>query len=191
MSRSLRPSLKKISTSPLSVKKWVGHGCGKIIGKCKAWTEDLHLKGCKCVVIIHDLDKRDIGELRRSLAAAMQQCASGPHVIVIPIHEIEAWLLADQEAIKRALKLRGSINQIPNPEALIRPKETLRDLIWQKSEKRLEYLNTLHNEMIAKECSLPNLSRCASFLPLANFIQQYFGPKKKRKISIKKLSNCC
>jgi hypothetical protein len=59
---------------------------------------------------------------------------------------------------------------VRNPEAIARPKERLRDLVFIRSGHKTRYLNSVHNVKIAGACLLANLRRCASFRPLEDFL---------------------
>ena len=163
--------IRKITSAPYTIERFVGHGCGKIRIKCKAWSQNLRGRGCRILIILHDLDDSQPEPLRRSLVAALGVSPIGPHVIIIPIHEIEAWLLADHQAIHKALKLKHNLSTISNPESIMRPKEYLRDIIYRRSGKKVFYINTIHNKKIAQECKVVNLRRCTSFRPLELFLR--------------------
>jgi hypothetical protein len=47
------------------------------------------------------------------------------------------------------------------------PKKHLRELLWKTYHK--EYLNTIHNAVIAKQVNLASLRRSASFAPHFQF----------------------
>src|SRR6266403_5712319 len=87
--------LKKSAKKAFTVQKFIGHGCGKIRGKCRAWAENLCRRGCDRLVLIHDLDNKNAVELRNAIQAALAPCPVPKHVIVIAVQEVEAWLLAD------------------------------------------------------------------------------------------------
>lgn len=161
----------KITRKKFGIQEFVGHGCGKIIGKCGAWARHLHAQGCKLLIVVHDLDQRDIGQLRAGLTNALVGCPIATRILVIPVREIEAWLLADHEAITAALKLKERVNRVPAPESIARPKEYLGDLIYRRSGKTLYYVNTIHNVKIAKAASMAQLRRCLSFVPLERFVR--------------------
>ena len=108
--RKVRPNRQ------FKVKPFLGHGCGKIRSKCHAWASALASKGCRLLIVLHDLDKANEGQLRNLLTKALKPCPIPRHVIVIPIREIEAWLLSDSRAIDVALKLQKRIRRISNPE---------------------------------------------------------------------------
>jgi len=157
----------------IGIDKAVGKGCGKIQGKCRAWATDLKARGCNRLILLHDLDDKVLAALKTALTQALGNSPIQSHVIVVPVREIEAWLLADHNAIKTGLKLKNNIKMVSNPESINRPKEHLRDLIFKASEKKLRYLNRTHNKKIAAACSLASLRRCQSFIPLDNFIANH------------------
>lgn len=126
-------------------------------------------------MLVCDLDRQHLGQLKGSLQTALGSCPIPHHVIVIPVREIEAWLLADHEAITAALRLQRPVKRQSNTEAIANPKERLRDLILERSGGRVTYLNTIHNEKIARQVQIENLSRCSSFTPFKDFIQAHLG----------------
>lgn len=165
----LRELLAKLTKRKLFLHKFVGHGCGKIAGKCRAWARNLDAQGCQVLIILHDLDLRNLAQLRQTLIEALTPSPIQSHVIVIPVQELEAWLLADHGAIQNALGIKQPIKQVTGMEYLQRPKEFLGDLIFRKSNKTVYYVNTVHNVRIARAASLVNLRRCPSFRPLEEF----------------------
>jgi hypothetical protein len=162
--------IRKMARKPFGLKRQIGHGSGRIRGKCRAWANTLKHRGCNLLIIVHDLDARDLRQLYRTLTEALGVSPITEHAIIIPVREVEAWLLADHEAIRRTFRFRARLGPIANPETKPRPKEFLRDLIYQRSEGRIIYLNTVHNVRIAEQCTATNLNRCESFRPLADFV---------------------
>jgi hypothetical protein len=47
--------IAKLAANPFSVKPFVGNGCGKIVGKCRSWAQNLYNSGCQYLLIVHDL----------------------------------------------------------------------------------------------------------------------------------------
>ena len=172
--------IRKSTNATYTTKSFVGNGCGRIRNKCREWAENLRERGCKLLILVHDLDAGSLRKLQEALVKALGDSPTKPFVIVIPIREIEAWLLADHNAIRTALNIRESIKKIPNPEGFPRPKEYLRDLIYRVSKKEITYLNTVHNVKIAAASQLSNFRRCESFRPLQDFIVRNLPPTKKR-----------
>lgn len=165
--------IKKSTKRRFAIKHFIGHGCGKIMGKCRAWAHNLRMRGCTLLILVQDLDRRSLPLLAPELSSALLPTPIPKHVIVIPVREIEAWLLADEDAVGAAVKARRQVKHIANPESLADPKKTLRDVIYAATDRRTVYVNTVHNPRIAQHARLPKLRRCPSFEPLDKFISNY------------------
>jgi len=161
--------IKYLGNGGVSVKNFVGNGCGKLKQKCDSWTENLIKRGCEHVLIFHDLDRNKEHEIREKLATKVPPEKYPNSFIIIPIQEMEAWLLSDAEAIKTVFKLSKAPKKITDCESIESPKEYLRDLVWRLGKKR--YLNTTHNEKLAEITSLINFNRCSSFKKLDKYIK--------------------
>jgi hypothetical protein len=167
---------KIIRENSFSFKHFIGHGGGTLRRKCRAWAYDLIQRGCALLVVIHDLDKRDESELRTDLEGKIEGLEFRRSLVLIPIEEIEAWLLSDANAIRNVFNMR-KLPSIPSrPESISDPKEFLSALVMQNSKAR--YLNTIHNRQIAAELALETLEkRCPSFSRYPEFLSQ--ARKKK------------
>ena len=151
-----------------SFRKFVGHGCGTLRRKCKAWAENLVSRGCTHIVVIHDLDQHNEADLRELLLNSINGVSCRTNIILIPVYEIEAWLLADPEAIKTTFGMQ-KVPRIPrNPETIINPKEKLREIVWRGCKRH--YVNTIHNRKIASHVRVARLSVCRSFRNYPEFI---------------------
>ncbi len=160
------------------VVHFVGHGCGKIMGKCRQWARHLARRGCTRLIVIRDLDRNKVQTLRQELTASLEPSPQErspirPFVIIIPVRAIEAWLLSDVAAIRRAMRLRSAPKEISNPELEPNPKKRLGEIVYCHSGKTKRYLNTVHNTVIAPHLDLPKLRRCRSFLPFEQFVSDY------------------
>ncbi|HWE94158.1 MAG TPA: DUF4276 family protein [Tepidisphaeraceae bacterium] len=163
-----------IDRSRYSIQRFVGHGCGKLRNKCGAWASQLRTRGCQMLIVMHDLDDARVNVLKEELASKIKDSGIKNRVIVIPVREIEAWLLSDEAAIRKAMNLVKPIKRITNPELIRDPKGRLSDLVYQASNKTKRYINRIHNGMIAKRSEINLLRRCASFEPLETFLKQQF-----------------
>jgi hypothetical protein len=171
--RTLDVLIGKIAARPYLIKSFKGDGCGKIVGKCHAWSQNLHEQGCRYLLIVHDLDRARKNELFVRMRDALGASPIKTFALIIPVREIEAWLLADHAAIKKAMKIKGSLSSIANPEAIQNPKEFLGRLIYTKSNHSRRYVNAIDNVKIAAECVPNNLLRCSSFLDLHEFVANH------------------
>lgn len=166
---------KIIRENKFSLSHFVGHGCGKLRRKCKAWSEILLAKGCDHLAVVHDLDQYEEATLRKELDEYVLSIGFGQTVILIPVEEIEAWLLSDPKAVKTVFNMRR-LPKIPKaPEKIKSPKEYLGRLV--RNESRSQYLNTVHNRRIARELSIGALDRCPSFSSYPAFLTAAF-PKR-------------
>jgi hypothetical protein len=164
---------RKIAKRDFVIKPFLGKGCGKLRRECSGWAVNLREQNCTLLVLIHDLDNNEISDLQNQLREALGLSPIRNSLIVIPVKEIEAWLLSDEDAIRQAMNLRTRVSRIPNPETIDNPKEHIERLVEQKSQGRKHYLNTVHNKKIASMINIEKLKRCKSFLPLEQFLRQY------------------
>jgi len=126
--------------------------------------------GCKYLIVVHDLDRRNRSDLHAELERAVSGSPIPRKLIVIPVEEIEAWLLSDEVTISRFFNLRKGLKKVSNPESVLKPKERLARLVYQSTGGKKRYVNTIHNEGIARKLSLNKLRICASFVPLETFV---------------------
>lgn len=159
---------KLIRENSFSFKKFVGHGGGALRKKCTAWAENLFLKGCNHIVVLHDLDDNNENELRSELVGYVRNVGYVGYIILIPVREIEAWLLVDDKAIQKVFNMSKRPKLPGNPEEIMHPKEELRDIVWKETKKR--YVNTIHNRKIANASRITILRKCRSFRPYHAFI---------------------
>lgn len=161
---------KYIARNTFSVKQFVGNGCGKVKQKCDSWSRLLFKGGCEHVLLLHDLDRNNEAKLRKSLEKKLPQKDFPNSLIVIPIEELEAWLLSDAEAIRQVFSLPKLPKRITNCESVNSPKEHLAEMVWSIGRKR--YVNTIHNKKISEKISLENLNRCPSFAGLDKYLRE-------------------
>ncbi|MFA5041745.1 MAG: DUF4276 family protein, partial [Bdellovibrionales bacterium] len=81
--------------------------------------------------------------------------------VVIPVEEIEAWLLSDPSALKKAMRLTKLPKKIHNPETITSPKEYLQKLVRSHSKNKIRvYVNTSDNSQIAKATNINQIQNC-------------------------------
>ena len=89
--------------------------------------------------------------------------------ILIPVQELEAWILADIEC---AVNIFPSWRPAPiqNPEKIESPKEHLEKLS-RDSKQRPRYSHAVHNEKMARHLDLEKVQRkCPAFSVLVEFV---------------------
>lgn len=166
-------TLALLKPHKIGFRRFVGNGCGKLRRKCAAWAKNLVLQGCPWIVVVHDLDDSDEIQLRAQLTSAVRPAGASASVVLIPKREIEAWLLYDGAAIAAAFSQIQRPRVPGNPENLPDPKKYLSDLVRKKY--RRDYLNTVHNPLIAKHLDLSLLRRSGSFAPHFDFTETVKG----------------
>src|SRR5260221_5654851 len=143
---------KIIPVAEFSTRHRIGHGCGKLRRKCHAWAADLSRGGCTHIVVLHDLDNEDERALRSRLEAELADVHAANSIVLIPIGEIEAWLLTDARAIQAVFRLQRPPRLPGQPESIRDPKRLLEEIVWRTARKR--YVNSVHNVHVARESSL-------------------------------------
>lgn len=161
---------KYIDQCDFSVKRFVGNGCGKLRSKCKSWASLLSKSGCEHILLFHDLDRNNEVSLRKDLEGKVGKDDFPNSIVVIPIEEMEAWLLVDPVAIKTVFGLSKEPKIANQPESICSPKEYLRDIVWKTGKKR--YINTAHNKKIATEISVEKFNNCKSYSKLDKYIRE-------------------
>jgi hypothetical protein len=169
---SLKLLTKRISgRSDLKFKPKSANGCGALMRKCTAWADLLFNGGCDLLIVAHDSDKNDPQEIAEKLKAKLISSLFTNHVVVVPTQEIEAWLLSDPLAIKKAMKLDKLPNIKSNIESIVDPKEYLEVIVDRFSNGRRTYNYTLDNDKIASIISFNEIrKKCASFNTFFDYI---------------------
>ena len=143
----------------LGVKPIIRRQRGKIsVKEASAFAEEL-LRSCEKVIILGDADCNEEGErerLQRIYGLLPEGLRERVHICII-VHELESWLLADENAISRVLG--KNVKPVENPESIHDAKEYLEGL-FEKGGKKQHLLA----EEIAKHVDVEKLRRkCASF----------------------------
>lgn len=170
--------IKRIANNKsLSIKRKGYNGCGEMFIKApmqlSAWSE----MGCEHFIICYDSD-RDKPEARyeKLVAAIKESDVPGTYCALVPIQEIEAWILADLEAVSKVITgWRPPGKEIVTPEAQRDPKEHLEGLTKMQNS-RPRYNHAMHNPAVAKHLNLDKvLKKCPSFGPLFEMVAQGSG----------------
>jgi Domain of unknown function (DUF4276) len=167
---------RKITKTRFAIRKAVGHGCGRLHKRALQWARELHRQQCSRLMLVCDLDENSLSDLSARLTKALEGCLIERRVVVIPVREIEAWLLADHEAINQAFKLRPALKQQANPQGIAHLKEHPGSLIDQRTARHIRYTNSIHNVRIAEHARVDRLlSRCTSFKGFEAFVREQLG----------------
>lgn len=155
-----------------------GHkGCGELLNNGWRTLDEWQRRGCTRFIVAQDADQKDTNSvrdeisqkiIRRSIVKASCVC------VVVPVQEIEAWLLAD---LSKAINLFSGWKpeNIASPETITKPKEHLEKLSRQANGKP-RYKHATDNSKLAEYVDLDLVSkRCQSFKPLENLIMTGTG----------------
>jgi hypothetical protein len=126
--------------------------------------------GCKWFVVSYDADGTD-WEPRRDeiLARVVKPAGVEPCCVVVPVQEIEAWILADIECATKVFS-GWRPDPIQYPENIADPKEYL-ERLSRDAKKRPRYSHATHNPRIAEHLDLDKVAqKCRSFRPLSDFM---------------------
>ena len=143
----------------LGIKPIIRRQRGRInVRKASAFAEEL-LRSCEKVIILGDADcdeRRERERLQRIYEHLPEGLRERVHICII-VHELESWLLADENAISRVLG--KNVKPVENPEKIHNAKEYLEGL-FEKGDKKQHLLA----EEIAKHVDVEKLKeKCASF----------------------------
>jgi len=143
-------------------------------GLCKDGARDIDVwlnRGIKFFVVCHDADTKNPHEVREEVARKVLKSANARSCscVIVPVQEIEAWLIADEQAINRAIpsfRFKGH----DHPESISSPKEWLVNESKKRSSKPL-YAPTIFNPKVAKHLRHNVVARkCPSFKVFTDYL---------------------
>lgn len=170
---TLKALVRRIAANEfLSIKAKGYEGCGEMLRKGATQLQLFAKLGCSQFIVCYDSDGKDPVERRKTVDDQIVKPSrtSQPCCIVVPVQELEAWILADIECAQRVF---DSWNPMPisNPEAIASPKEHLEKLS-RATNRRPRYHHATHNERMAKYMDIEKVHKaCPSFRPLFEFVQ--------------------
>lgn len=100
------------------------------------------LQGYGAVVVVLDCDTKDCAGLKTELITVLERCNPAPEtVFCIAIEEIEAWLLGDKEALKKAYpSYRKSVIDSYSQDSICGTWEVLADAVYKDKAAGLKKL---------------------------------------------------
>jgi hypothetical protein len=126
--------------------------------KVAAYAKAFKRRNKNKVIFLKDLNCKEYKEVMqryREIEGVDETC--------IVVHEIEAWLLADEEALAKALRVKR-VENFPNPEELHDPKRKLEELFKRHKGKEYKYGEIKDGTRIAQHLSINKVSqKCRSF----------------------------
>lgn len=122
-------------------------------------------------ILCRDADGNDPGQVHDEVSEKVASAAGlGPEAcVVVPVQEIEAWILADLTCANKLFR-SWRPDALSNPESIRNPKEYLRRLS-RADKAKPRYTPAIHNQQMAKHLDLDVVSKkCPSFRPLKDFV---------------------
>lgn len=147
-------------------------GCAELLKKGTKQIQLFHALGHERFIVCHDADGPDPSPKRKLVESRIiEPSGIGDRCcVVIPVQELEAWILADIECAPKIFQ-SWQPKEISSPETIARPKEHLEHLS-RDGKPRPRYNHTAHNERMAEHLDLEKVFRkCPSFRILAKFVQ--------------------
>ena len=135
-----------------------------------AWIRQAQLDGFDALVLVVDQDNSP--DRQEGLDAAHEsQLYALPRAIGLAVKTFDAWMLADEQAISKAIQ--STVQRQKSPESINDPKQLLHDLIQGASDIR-----TVVYLAIAEHSSLDTLRErcCTGFEPFHRRLAQLVAP---------------
>jgi len=148
------------------------NGAPEMLRKAAKQMNAFQSTGCRKFVVAYDSDGEDAKERFATVVECVIDKAKleGPCCILIPVQEIEAWILADLPAVTNVISGWSPTESFANPENQDDPKELLESLS-KATNKKPRYDHTLHNEKVAEHLDLDVVfKKCPSFRPLRELV---------------------
>jgi hypothetical protein len=147
-------------------------GFGDLLKKGARQLQSFRANGCSRFIVCVDADgpspkQREHEVTRRVITPAS---IDQEFCVVVPVHTIEAWILADGAAVTQLFPSWSVQVVKENPESIAEPKRRIEE--WsRKHNKRPRYDATTHNPRIAEHLNLKIVrKRCPSFEHFARFV---------------------
>jgi hypothetical protein len=160
-------SLKK----PTILTKSYG-GLPHLLRKAARDIDELHRRGGKKFIICADADGDSSAARRKEVTKkVIKHINCNPSsCIVVPVEEIEAWILADIEKVTQIIP-SWIPKPIVNPESISSPKEHIEKISRDPSTRRARYAYCRDNKRMAPLLSLSVVrAKCPSFQYLSAFV---------------------
>lgn len=173
----LKVLIKRLkNNNSLSIKGMGYGGCARMLIKGANQLNIYHKAGVTHFVICYDKDRATKKNRYNEVVDRVVK-PSGIHksnnkiCILIPTEEMEAWILADIEAVTKIIPSWKPSERFSSPELVESPKEKLEKLSRIKSSKPL-YVHATHNQQVFEHIDLETVkSKCPSFAELYKFVK--------------------
>ncbi len=150
-------------------------GCKEMLRKGASYFKSFKDLGCKYFIVAYDADRESpVARRQEALEKVVHAAQVTHHCVLVPVQEIEAWILADLPAIKRSNVCPGwnPEDEFSNPENVADPKERLEKLS-RNAKQHSRYNHVSHNPRVASYLDLDVVAqKCPSFRPLHDFVNR-------------------
>lgn len=161
----------------LKIQKKGYSGCDEMLLKGARQLKAFRDLRCSRFVICFDSDEEDPENRKQTIIERIIRPSQvdGIFCALVPVKEIEAWILADLPSVTKIFPGWRPSEPIKSPEREPKPKETLIRL--SRTDKlKPRYDHVLHNPKIAKYLNLEEVrKRCPSFAPLLEIVRNGAG----------------
>ncbi len=170
---TLKVLVKRLAGNDSLTVKTKGYGgCAEMLRKGAAQLRLFKSLRLMRFIVCHDADGPD-PEPKRRLVVERIVKPSGLRsgcCIVVPVQELEAWILADIECAARIFPSWRPA-PIENPEGISRPKEYV-ERLSREGKQRPRYSHAVHNEKMALHLNLKKVAaKCPAFRELVDFVR--------------------
>lgn len=154
-------------------------GCGELLKKGARDLIALKKLGCEKFVVCVDADKMpsqdrydEVESKVVSPSGLNQSCC-----IVVPVEEMEAWILADMNSVAKVITGWQGCSEITyaSPENIRNPKEEL-ELLSRGKNSKPRYSHATHNVRVA---SYLDINKVALTCPSFRVLRDFLVPKRK------------
>lgn len=154
-------------------KKGFG-GCGELCRKAASHILDFSRQGASRFIICHDSDGKDPEIVRKSVRNGIGgkvDLKGLAYAIIVPVQELEAWIIADEKAITSAIRTL-KIAEVRKPEEITSPKEWLVRKSREGQRSKPLYDPATFNEQVARHLDISKVqAKCPSFRELVEFVR--------------------
>ena len=167
--------VRRISCDPhLPIHKKGFSSCGELCRKAGSHIRDFAKDGATHFIICHDSDGNDPDVIKQKVFGSVARkvdLIGLNHVIIVPVQEIEAWIIADELAITAAIPSLV-VPPVPLPESINSPKEWLERQSRSGGRSRPLYAHATWNMKVADHLDIQKVEKkCPSFRELTKYIR--------------------
>lgn len=169
---TLKEISRRIVPKTMKIQGFGFGGCGGLRRKGASHLLRYQDLGARAYIVCHDADTNKPESVSKAVLndVVIPSGIAQGLCIVVPVQEIEAWILADTAAIRRAVT-RLDIKPHASPQTIDHPKDYLVNLSKQGRGRSI-YRPADHNKEVAKYLNFDELnSKCDSFASLYAFLR--------------------